>query len=718
MAGFSASLQLTGLDYIAPSQACVLPLLPAEEVGSVMRHDKRAKGAESKVKLDLADCLACSGCVTTAETMLVQEQSLRKFWGVLRSVGRGVVVPAGVADAAGEDPLPAPETPPKKIVVSLSPQSVAAFAEYFKEPPAAVFARMDALFKQVLHCDEVIDLFWAQSVSLLESTGDTLQRLVDRHALQNEDRTISSPPPLPAVTSACPGVVCTVEKKGELPLGHLSSAPSAQAVAGKIVKQVLAEAAGIGEFEVFHVSVQPCYDKKLEATRREFGANDGADRYTDLVLATHEVLDLVASLAAAPPGEGGAKRPKAGGAEAEEEAAANGEEGAETGGRDAFSASGRSPLLRSVGAEGGAKRAKTGAEDKEEAANGEEGAQTGGDAAAAAAASASASASGGAPGEQQRGKGGAKRPKTSPPATADAESAANPPPPSGGDAEAAAAAAAGGGGTPEQRGTAAFFRALRPAAEPGCCGGTGACGAAPAAESGPVFDASGSYCTFAVAEVARVLYHASVTAADLQTGGRGVVGEVAPESSLPGHPGYHLTALSKTPLCRVGSEWELKVVQKRPNFDEFTLVVGGAVVFKAAVCNGSQHMTNLVRTTRAKRVPQYRAYDFIELMACPGGCTNGGGQIRSEQQLQAVTPATLGQRVKALHHEYVAEAAGAPAAQRPLGSMLTVRKIYDFIGGLPFSQKAVEYLHTSFNDCSPVAQQDQGAQPTLAQIDW
>ncbi|KAJ9452146.1 hypothetical protein DIPPA_21966 [Diplonema papillatum] len=76
MAGFSASLQLTGLDYIAPSQACVLPLLPAEEVGSVMRHDKRAKGAESKVKLDLADCLACSGCVTTAETMLVQEQSL------------------------------------------------------------------------------------------------------------------------------------------------------------------------------------------------------------------------------------------------------------------------------------------------------------------------------------------------------------------------------------------------------------------------------------------------------------------------------------------------------------------------------------------------------------------------------------------------------------------------------------------------------------------
>ena len=44
-------------------------------------------------KLTLNDCLACSGCVTTAETMLIQAQSASEFFSNLnRPEGRTFVV--------------------------------------------------------------------------------------------------------------------------------------------------------------------------------------------------------------------------------------------------------------------------------------------------------------------------------------------------------------------------------------------------------------------------------------------------------------------------------------------------------------------------------------------------------------------------------------------------------------------------------------------------
>ena len=44
------------------------------------------------VKVSLQDCLACSGCVTTAETILLQHQSTDEMLQQLRTPGRTVVV--------------------------------------------------------------------------------------------------------------------------------------------------------------------------------------------------------------------------------------------------------------------------------------------------------------------------------------------------------------------------------------------------------------------------------------------------------------------------------------------------------------------------------------------------------------------------------------------------------------------------------------------------
>ena len=78
---------------------------------------------------------------------------------------------------------------------------------------------------------------------------------------------------------------------------------------------------------------------------------------------------------------------------------------------------------------------------------------------------------------------------------------------------------------------------------------------------------------------------------------------------------------------------------------EYTLVANnGTPLFKAARYYGFRNIQNLVRKLKPARAPRLpgaaktgvasnRAaldYAYVEVMACPGGCTNGGGQIKAE----------------------------------------------------------------------------------------
>lgn len=52
-------------DYINPGQSCIQP--------------KIMKGEKEKASVSLNDCLACSGCVTSAESVLVEQMSVGKL---------------------------------------------------------------------------------------------------------------------------------------------------------------------------------------------------------------------------------------------------------------------------------------------------------------------------------------------------------------------------------------------------------------------------------------------------------------------------------------------------------------------------------------------------------------------------------------------------------------------------------------------------------------
>jgi iron only hydrogenase large subunit-like protein len=75
-------------------------------------------------------------------------------------------------------------------------------------------------------------------------------------------------PMLPVLASACPGWVCYAEKSHPKTLRHISRVRSPMGLMGGLVKKHLAARLGVSPAELYHVSVMPCFDKKLEASVR------------------------------------------------------------------------------------------------------------------------------------------------------------------------------------------------------------------------------------------------------------------------------------------------------------------------------------------------------------------------------------------------------------------------------------------------------------------
>jgi len=78
-------------------------------------------------------------------------------------------------------------------------------------------------------------------------------------------------------------------------------------------------------------------------------------------------------------------------------------------------------------------------------------------------------------------------------------------------------------------------------------------------------------------------------------------------------------------------------------------------------------------------------YEVIEIMACPGGCINGGGQPYSQERLE-----TIQARTQALYQ------IDDKAAMRKSHENPSVVKLYEEFLGEPGGHKAHELLHTQY----------------------
>ena len=106
---------------------------------------------------------------------------------------------------------------------------------------------------------------------------------------------------------------------------------------------------------------------------------------------------------------------------------------------------------------------------------------------------------------------------------------------------------------------------------------------------------------------------------------------------------------------------------------------------KVAVANSTGAASQLLDAVKAGE----KSYTFIEIMGCPGGCVNGGGQpIVSPTVREDVD--VKGLRAKALYDE------DAALSVRKSHELPAITKLYDEYFGKPNSHKAHEILHTTY----------------------
>lgn len=289
MSRFSGALQLTSLDdFITPSQECIKPVemkAAKTKTGSkITIHEDGMQDAIGtqllqKVEITLGDCLACSGCITSAEGVLITQQSQEEVLRVLNE--------NNAHKAAGNDALI------KTVVFTVSQQSVLSLAYKYGTGDIEDMAQRLTGYLKRLGADVVVNTKIADDLSLLESRNEFVERYKSV-VINAETTTTAAATQLPMLSSTCPGWVCYAEKThGSFILPYISSTRSPQQIMGVLVKQYLAQRLNVAPERIYHVTVMPCYDKKLEASREDF-FNEAIDsRDVDCVITSIEIEQML-----------------------------------------------------------------------------------------------------------------------------------------------------------------------------------------------------------------------------------------------------------------------------------------------------------------------------------------------------------------------------------------------------------------------------------------
>ncbi len=141
--------------------------------------------------------------------------------------------------------------------------------------------------------------------------------------------------------------------------------------------------------------------------------------------------------------------------------------------------------------------------------------------------------------------------------------------------------------------------------------------------------------------------------------------------------------LEKKPLDNLNVE----PVRGLEGVKEATLKIAGKDV-KVAVVHGTANARIILDKIKAGE-----HYDFVEIMACPGGCINGGGQPVIDAATRAVVDFKA-ERAKALYTE------DERATLRKSHENPVIKALYDDFLGEPCGHKSHELLHTHYIDRS------------------
>lgn len=143
------------------------------------------------------------------------------------------------------------------------------------------FRRIAGVLKS-MGAKEVYDTCFSKDLSLIEIADEFVTRYKERGCM-------------PMLASACPGWICYAEKTlGNFALPYISTTKSPQQIAGTVVKNFLCNKKSLDPRKVYHCTIMPCYDKKLEASREDFVTGKAEHSYceVDCVITTGEIAEF------------------------------------------------------------------------------------------------------------------------------------------------------------------------------------------------------------------------------------------------------------------------------------------------------------------------------------------------------------------------------------------------------------------------------------------
>lgn len=249
-------------DFIKPSVACIKPVEDLRKRGEEERHVElefeneedveveigvdgevlqvdrsggRPRQRLEKAQISLADCLACSGCITSSEEVLIAQHSFKEFLNFWT------------------EHEPERRDGQLHYVLSLSQQARASLANAFDVSIAVTDRVLARIFMEHYGFEYVV------------SVG--VGRRLAYAALYEEVESAGGGDGSGVLASVCPGWVLYVEKTHPELAGRLSRVRSPQYVTCRLVKEVLRQQRRYDAAQVYNLSVMPCFDKKLEASR-------------------------------------------------------------------------------------------------------------------------------------------------------------------------------------------------------------------------------------------------------------------------------------------------------------------------------------------------------------------------------------------------------------------------------------------------------------------
>ncbi|QLL32500.1 hypothetical protein HG536_0D00220 [Torulaspora globosa] len=238
-------------DFISPGLACVRPVetkKTGKDEPTEFEVGKEPSELE-KVSISLQDCLACAGCITSSEEILLSRQSHTVFVDAWKNLGD--------------------ET---RLAVSISPQSRISLANYYGMMLDELDLCLANMFKQFFRCKYLVGTQVGRGITISRSNQAIMAARQEPQAVRK-----------PLLSAVCPGFVLYAEKTKPELVPYLLNVKSPQQITGSLLKLSVNE-------KLYHLAIMPCFDKKLEASRPD------GEQEVDCVITPRELVTMFQEL--------------------------------------------------------------------------------------------------------------------------------------------------------------------------------------------------------------------------------------------------------------------------------------------------------------------------------------------------------------------------------------------------------------------------------------